>query len=510
MKRRAYLIIVLAVLFVALTVVYFVFVAPLLKADSDTVEKIPELLEGEVLGTNNRILLFEHVEKADMLSIEVHNEYGTYTFYRGSDDNFYIKGMETVSYSLEGLSSLVVSTGYTLSMKRLDLDELSDDLSVYGLGDEDNPAWYVITKMDGTTHKVYVGNLIPTTGGYYCMYDGRKAVYILDTSFSNTVLADIHTFITPVLGYPISNNSYYYIDDFYLIKNGEPFVAVDMQTAEETGNESGMPSFILTVPAGYNLKSTAYSSIIETLTTLQGYCCVAAGEELMDVDKDLLLSKYNIDIDNPYYLLHYLLDGIDSFIIFSEPDENGDMFVYSSVYVLIAKINVSKASFTKWGLLEFVSDSLFAENINDVAKIEIKGSLDEKNSRGDKIDVDTFFTLDGEKETIIIKTEGKGNGYDADDLKNFRQLYKVILGLKLYGYADEGYEKNMKQIAEMKVTMDDGRETEYVFYAYSSRRCFYTVNGEGEFYCLREAVEKLVRNTDRFLIGDQIISDNDN
>ena len=511
MSRKLRTIIILGALFVILAALYFAVIAPWYKAKTETPEEEPpELLPGEVLGTNNRILLFEHVEKADMLSIEVHNEFGTYTFYRGSDDNFHIKDMESVSYSLEGLSNLVVSTGYTLSMRRLDFAELDDDFSVYGLGENDNPAWYVITKMDGTTHKVLVGSLIPTGGGYYSMYEGRRAVYVLDTSFATSVLADIHTLINPLLGYPVSSTSYYNLDDFYIFRNGEPFVAIDMKTAEETGNENGMPSFVMVLPVGYDLKLTTYSAFMEKLASFQGDACVAAGYELDGADEDLLLEKYNIDLTSPWYLLHYKLDDVETIIVFSEPDEDGNMYAFSSVYDLIARINVSNASFVNWGLLEFVDDYVFYKNINDVARIEIKGKLNELDSKGNPIDVDAFFTLDGEKETIIVRPNGQGDGYDADDLKNFRQLYKVMLGIKLYDYADEGYEKNMKEIMSMKVTMDSGEELEYVFYAYSSRRCYYTVNGRGEFYCLREAVEKLIRNTNRMLIGDQIISDNDN
>lgn len=195
-KKQTRTIIICAAAFVLLLIAFLVFVKPLLVTE-ETEDEPPVLLEGEVLGSNNRILMFPHAQKADILSIEVHNEHGTYTFYRGyngDNDNFYIKGMEGAPYSLEMLSSLVVSSGYTLSMKRL--DDMNEDLSVYGLGESDSPAWYLLTQMDGTTHKVYIGDLIPTGGGYYCMYEGRKAVYVLDTSLSSTLLADVRTLIT--------------------------------------------------------------------------------------------------------------------------------------------------------------------------------------------------------------------------------------------------------------------------------------------------------------------------
>ena len=71
MSRKLRTVIILGALFVVLAVLYFAVIAPWYKAKTeDPEEEPPELLDGEVLGTNNRILLFEHVEKADMLSIE--------------------------------------------------------------------------------------------------------------------------------------------------------------------------------------------------------------------------------------------------------------------------------------------------------------------------------------------------------------------------------------------------------------------------------------------------------
>ena len=118
-KKQKLTIIICASVFAVLLVVYLAVIRPLLKtATAET--KPPELLEGEVLGANNRVLMFPHTEKADILSIEVHNEKGTYKFYRGfngDNDNFYIEGMEGAPYSLELLSSLVVSSASAASEK---------------------------------------------------------------------------------------------------------------------------------------------------------------------------------------------------------------------------------------------------------------------------------------------------------------------------------------------------------------------------------------------------------
>ena len=501
-KKQTRTILICVVAFVVLLAAYLIFVRPLLNEEAAE-EEPPELLEGEVLGSNNRILMLRHVEKADILSIEVHNEHGTYTFYRGDDDEFYIKGMEGAPYSLEMLSSLVVSSGYTLSMKRL--DDKDEDLSTYGLGEDDSPAWYVLTQMDGKTkHKVYIGDLIPTGGGYYCMYEGRDAVYVLDTSLATTLLADIRTLITPSLGYPVSTASYTKVDDFQIIKNGELFVWIDTIPVEESGAEDGLIDYDMKVPSGYLPNLSTYSSMLETFASFAGSEVVACGSDLEEMDENVLKEQYGIDIENPYYLIHYKCDEIDTFITFSEPDENGDMYAYTTVYNLVAKVNLSTASFISWSLLDFVDPALFTENINDVSKIVVSGKID----NGDEsLEVDAYFTLDGEGETIVIKQNGSAYAYDADSVKNFRQLYKVLLGFKLQDTSDRTDIENMTPIAEMTIEMDGGETVEYKFYTYSTRRCFYTINGVGEFYVLRDSVEKMLRDTDRMVNGLPIDSD---
>ena len=511
MSKKLISLIVVAAIVVLLIPTYFV-VSKLLAdgpADDDTTP--PELLEGEVLGLNNRILLFEHVEKADMYSIEVHNPAGTYTFYRGDDDSFYIKGMETVTYSLEALSSLVVSSGYTLSMRRLAFEE-TEDLSSYGLAPENDPSWYIVTKMDGVKHKVLIGNRIPTGGGFYCTYegrerDGRPVVYILDTTLASTLLNDVHNLITPALAWPVSTSSYFNVDDFFIVRNGEMYVYIDMLTPEETGKD--LPSYKLMVPEGYNVNLSTYSSMLETFSKFSADYCVKAGKELDDYSAEKLREEYGIDVEHPYYEVSYKVDGVTSVVVFSEPDETGGFYALSSVYNTICHMTTSSegAAFLGWGLLKFVDNYVFSTNINEVSKISIKGRLDEKNTRGEDIDVDCAFTLSGEGETLLVYENQKTSAYDADNLKIFRQLYKDFLSLKIIDYVDEGHESKDTLLLELSFELDDGKRLDYRFYSYSTRRCFYTLNGTGEFYVMRSLVEKVIRDADRMLHGEQIIAE---
>ena len=496
-------IIICAIAFVFLLVLYFAVVKPLLKEEIEEIDP-PTLLEGEVLGLNNRILLFPQAQMADILSIEVHNEHGTFTFYRGykgDNKNFYIKDMEGAPYNLDMFTSLAVNAGYPLSMKRL--DDMNKDLSVYGLAESDSPAWFLLTRMDGKTHKVFIGDKIKTGGGYYCLYEGRDAVYILDATIESTLLADVKTLITPNLGYPISTDEFRNVEDFQIIKNGKHFVSIDTVPFEEGGEEDGMVKYSLEYPTGYTLNISTYTMLLQAFTNFSGGETVACGNDVIDLDAAMLKEKYRIDLENPYYFVHYKCSDIDTYITFSEPDENGDMYAYSSIYNLVAKTNINSATFIEWGLINFVQPTVFSQNINDVSKIEISGKIDNGE---EKLDVDAYFTLEGEGDTLKVKPNGSNTAYDADSLNYFRKLYNVMLLIRIQDYSDitDITAPNVKELATMKVELDDGEILEYKFYSYSTRRCFYTVNGKGEFYVHRDAVEKLLRDTNNMLLGRPI------
>jgi len=487
-KRQRKLIILFGVAAIVTIIVYFAVISPLVaKRALEAEEEPPELLPGEVLGTNNRILMMEHVEKTQIQEIEVHNKHGVFALYRGKDDEFYIRDNEGAPYSLTMLSSLVVSSGYTLSMTRVSED--CDNLGEYGLAVSDNPAWYKLTKTDGTEHIIYVGDMIPTGAGYYCRYSERNAVYILDVSIGTTLLADITDFITPILSYPVSSTTYFTVDDFYIAREGELFVWIDYMTPEELEDtaSTGYGTYLMKFPTNYTPSSTNYDSILQLFTNFTGIKTVVLGNT-KEVMPEATLAEYGINMEVPAYELHYTYNGVENFVYFSKVGEDGKQYAYSLLFNLITEVDPATMAFLDWDIIKFVDRPIFQKNINDVATITLESD-----------DINETFTLQGEGQEIIITPKSTGKKFDADGVQNFRQLYKVILGLSMEDYTENDSTENC--IATLTVVTDAGVETVYKFYPYSTRRAFYTVNGEGEFYLLRDPVEKMLSDCSKVMAG---------
>jgi hypothetical protein len=425
-----------------------------------------------------------------------------------------IKGMETAPYDEAAWAQLAAAAGSTLAITRL--EEPNEDLSVYGFGED--AYWYEITVVDGSKHKVYIGNEILTGGGYYAMYEGRDAVYVLSPNFGTALLTNVLDFIVPHLAYPIpqagygkgENNKIITVDDLKILWDGNVYIWIDALTADETGREDGLSIYELRYPEGYELNDSARTNLYQFLagtqennfTGFRGKRTVAAGLET-DLDsetlKTYLLDTFGIDIKTPHYMLTYNFGDIPSAVFFSKPDETGKMYAYSLLYGLVAEINMADASFLTWELLTYVEPAVYHEKIFDVQKLEIKGEIASEN-----LTVDAFFTIGGSDiDTLTVKPNGSAYAYDKDNRSNFQNLYMVLAGLRLQGNSDVKADDTdrLHWMATITVTLDNGDVLEYEFFYYNTRRCFYTVNGEGQFYVYRDHLDKVLRDTDRVIKG---------
>ena len=270
---------------------YITAAGTLVEVDAETGEyeviAVVDTEGNEVVGFNSRLLLFPHIEKKNILSLEVHNSHGTYTFARYNEEgkrdiegDFVIESSPLTLYNQELFASLYVGAGYTILLMKLE-DPIKDEngeFSEYGLvpetrtmkkDEEGNlleeeeqyeysyePAWYILTDKDGNRYKVIVGDPLVTGGGYYVQYVDmsgetevkRDAVYVLDNDTGTSLTAPIEYYVTPTLSYPMSMNNYFDVEDFTIgvmkdgVKPGDTelynkiisFTYIDLSVRENT------------------------------------------------------------------------------------------------------------------------------------------------------------------------------------------------------------------------------------------------------------------------------------
>lgn len=517
-KKQSITAIVCGVLAIILAVVYFLTVAPALAPKEEKVTPI-ELMDPLEVRTPDQkaVYMFLPLDRVRITKIEVKNKEGGYTFYKEEDGEFYIEGMKSAPYDLYAFAALVTTTGSGSTATRYPIDE-NTDLSVYGLADNDEErGCYILTYDKGKTHTVWIGKEAPSGDGFYCRYDDRPVVYLMKTVGYGVLYTDVYGLMTPNLGLPVPQTDYNYVTLIGAVKNGAKLFETKTLTPEENGTDktkNPIYSFEFTSKdlSSFRVNDAQRSTYIGFLSGLAGSKAVAQGSE---ITTELLKTKYKIDIDPKYtnycVYYHYQAPGSKNvekaYIYISEPDKNGISYAYSTVYNIVVEIPITSVSFYNFNVTDFIMPNITLDSISTVSKIEISGKIPDEG-----IDVDSAY---GIKSTVVDAETGKteqsvwniktNETYTADDVRNFRQIYGDIVNIHVIGEYDRESVTDPKHIAAITMTLTDGTVKRFDFYAYTSTRCYYTLNGEisdrYSFYVSRDTVEKVLRDTDYFNRG---------
>ncbi len=466
----------------------------------------------EQIGSLRRILMFPHTPKASISSIEVHNSYGGYTFYRDEDDSFQIKGYDGTAYDAELFASLVVSTGYTLTMKKIDgpIKDENGQFSEYGLvaevrtaKDEDGkeyeynyePAWYILTDTKGTKHKVIVGDMLITEGGYYVQYvelvkgdDGkylkdengnyvenpRQAVYVVSTTIGDTVLQAIETLVTPRVLYPMSMNDYFDVENFQIysfdykkyLETNVPediienlvidFSYIPLDKRENT--EFAMTPYIINEGSisGYDIDDMAVDNTLYSLYQISYLRVLRFGLG----EDGSVLKQYGLDC--PKYMISYIFNCADddtgeitqvpNVLLISEKTKEGTYYAVSAFYDMIVEIDESNLMFLEYSQIDWINDDILSLNVAYCTGIKLESprlnlSFAFDNSKSDQSDGASTDSLE-----ITVKKDDKDmldirSSFTITDTKGFTW---VITNTEVTAYDSSGTEVSIKDAYRVK------------------------------------------------------------
>ena len=441
----------------------------------------------DALRTAGRYYMFPALDSSDVQEISVENATGTYGFYYNSaDGKYYMTGHKGTPYESTAFTTMLAAARDPMSMKRITVD--AADLSKYGLDDEHVSARVTLTDKRGDTRVFLVGDAIVTGGGYYCTVPGRAAVYVLDTATAS-FLAAARDYVTPLLSSPVGEGDYYLTEEFTLSVDGEVFVSCGYLSDAERAETASTSVYRMIVPENYVPSSTNYGKLLQKFVEFKGTSTLEFGPSDEVLPKETL-APYGLD--KPKYEIYYKYGGIDNYVYVSEKNENGNYYAFSLMYNLVAEVPATTLDFLEWEFIDFVDRPLFQKNINDVSSVRFEA---------DGFD-ETFMIEGATAADLSVTPASTGKGLDSAGVENFRKIYLKMLKLSIEEYAPEGSYDDL--IMRMTVKTDVGLEYVYEFYAYSTRRCYFTINGKGEFYCLRDRVEQIAADAAALMNGGEI------
>ncbi len=400
---------------------------------------------GEANSERNQLLLFPKLGQKEISSIEVSNSHGSFTFLRydvvndkpDKNSQFVIKGSPLVPFDKELFSELYVYAGYAISEHKIK-DPIKDEngeFSEYGLVPEDRideegkpyryePAYYVITDMNGKSHKVIVGDMLVTGEGYYVQYvdvssgeeKKRDAVYVFEATAGNTLLAPVEKFVTPQVLEQMSATDYVDVENFSILKyddeNSLPkeivnFTFVPLEERQATIRATKPFVFTNRALAGYTPNADNISAALNNLyqTSFEGVCKLAPEDEdfvkyglgKIETVTDEEGNETQELVYTPKYVVSFYYDLTDEstgkkntvrqIMYVSDANEKGNFYAYTFVYEgypdgskeekflyvhdMIAEVSAHSFDFLTWKQTKWISSNYVDDNIAFIDTIDM-------------------------------------------------------------------------------------------------------------------------------------------
>ena len=326
---------------------------------------------------------------------------------------FTIKDYYGVTFDENMFATLVLCTGYTTTYMRLDRESVEKyGPQEYGLpGEGEEPKnYFVIEDINGKSHKVIIGDKIPSDTGYYARYEGHPDVYILkdleQTQYSYTLsqvlLSELEVFITPTVVDTMTSTDYFDVTDFKLS-------AVGKITEDILGDPNADISSLLSTIISFdyipielrNAKSDAtipyqgtgkYSSY--AINDFKAESALIALQNLIPLrtvklftpeenEEEALLYfaktygigyhlSYTHNVERDAKKNYAASKWVDQRIWISPLQEDtGTYFVYNEAYQMIVEVERAQLEFLRWDNFTWVRTTLFNDSIAFMHRLEI-------------------------------------------------------------------------------------------------------------------------------------------
>ncbi|MBR7164822.1 MAG: DUF4340 domain-containing protein [Clostridia bacterium] len=427
-----------------------------------------------------------------------------------NEEGFSEEQLQDMLSALPITSSLVNFASYLLADQEL-VGYDKDNLASYGLADGGKASMTVnYLDDDGkeTTKTVYIGSQVLSGSGYYCMLEGREAVYILADGHSvgRCMFSDEKAFMLPQVYPNVSTSVYTDVSSLSIKKHGTEFLSLRKVTEEEYKQNGELFTHIFENPQGYYPSPENLQTLLYTFTSFKGEEVMEYGitKRLQDLDQRESINEmftlyslmdqnrewtYEITVAYPDFdCTLYISEKLEISVEGVQDDAKEYVYyIYSPDFDCIVEFKAEEIDWVEWDLLTFMDNHSFAVSIDNVSALEMKYE-----------GVDAKFTLSETGNNLKVQSS---TGITVET-NNFRQLYKAILFTTMDGYADQPGEAS--PILSMKITLRDGTVYDYVFYGLTARKAYYSLNGSGQFYINRDYVKQMMNACTGILNGEEV------
>ena len=355
-KKKIITISILAVILLALILVYVFVVIPLTRQETPDPVEPPFVAEGEGLYNNSMVTIYPQLDKSAIDYLEITNKHGTYAFHKYYDstmeaEEMRLKSFEGIDYD-ESLYALLtsyiylpVSYGSNLAEHAPMRDVTKEQMAQMGVTRETAAASYTVRFTENGEKKqytVYIGHpTLTDETTYYASLEGRNTIYRLHQEGVETCFfASMLDYLSPLI--------------YGKFKNGtEAMVNIERFKIGYSNLEESIESLIEVVKTGQNAdgtsniydllyKSRGTGNIVRTSAGATNLASVFtalfvrfSGDSVVCVKPtDEQLKEYGLGTnDNCYYITAQLSSDKDDTCTFRISDlRDGYYYTLSGIY----------------------------------------------------------------------------------------------------------------------------------------------------------------------------------
>lgn len=422
-------------------------------------------------------------DSAGITQLRVENAKGGFTINQ-ANKKLSLVGMPTGILSQDSLTDPITSAA-DITASQL-IEKNSANLAQYGLS---SPKQIVYITSGGKTETIDIGNATPTNDGNYLCVAGSKDVYKVDSSVSSTFADGKLDFVNlSIVGVDASNLAKLTELDFGGSSRNAPIVLkIDPASVTAAATSSGGdPTYNMVSPRTYPVDSDKTSTIVEALESLSASNVIS-----LDMSNQNL-AKYGLA--DPKYTFSATYNGKKMTLDVGTPySDSGTTYlpvVLEGTPVIYA-VDASTFSFYNYQLTDICSTLLYTENINNIKSVTV-------TTGGKSYTVDLTGTDDGLKGTYNGKSLAT---------QNIRNWYEQIIGVTFEGAAS--MPANPTSYAKVVFTYRNGKTPPETldFLSLDSLKCYWSVNGNVDFYVLKQNVDAFVTATQNLVAGKTVAGD---
>lgn len=391
---------------------------------------------------------------------------------------------------LQGLplkeSTIRVLASNCANLSALDtVAESPEDLALYGL---DKPrATLVVVPTSGEGLTIQIGAAAPGGAGVYVKTNQNENVYLVSSTLATAAMLELLEFVDYNIT-PVDANFMLSVESLYLggTARPQPVVGEFREATVYNANaaqEETPKAFKIVEPHERNYDSTEGQEILESAfaMTAQSVAAIHPTEEQ--------LAAYGLS--EPYTVLELSYNEGQKLRLIASQPKDGQCYVMKGNLPIVYQVDSTNLRWVEAQYPDFVMSLLLLAYINDVATVEVAAPGESYT-----------FTLNGADDDMTVFCRGQ-----ELELKNFKQLYQVFIGIPTDGYVPEAPTFTPEQ-ALLTITFnydDTTRPSDSLsFFAGPPRQVYMALNGEVEFLTKSVYVEKVLEDCQRALQGEAV------